>query len=188
MLRLFIISCVAGLLCGCASYEYQLREPATFSQRIGGEERRLEFEPLIYHLRSYENRLVMRVQNPTTQPIELLGSQSSIVDPAGQSHPLRSQTIAPNSFIKLIFPPLRPRAYGTETTFGVGLRVDSGGGENYDRGGALYTEPAYLGVYDDGDVLYWDWKGESSARISLVYLRAGNTFRNEFVFDRVKRE
>src|SRR5205814_908677 len=65
-------------------------------------------DPLEYRLRSYDNRLVLSIFNPTQDPITLAGDRSYVVDPKDQSHPLRSQTIAPNTFVRLILPPMRP--------------------------------------------------------------------------------
>jgi hypothetical protein len=134
-----------------------------------------------------DNRLVVRVFNPTEDPIELLGDKSTVVAPTGQSHPLRGQTIAPRSHAKLILPPRRPRAYNSAgPTFGVGvgMRVDA-----RDRG---YPDdhfgyaPRYVTVYDGGNALYWDWNGETEIRLTLVYQRDEKTFRHEFVIRRQK--
>jgi hypothetical protein len=68
-------------------------------------------DPLEYSMRTVDNRLVVRVFNPTDDAIELVGPRCSVVDPDGQSHPLRTQSIAPGSFIKLIFPRRARRLY-----------------------------------------------------------------------------
>ncbi|MEO6436467.1 MAG: hypothetical protein ABIP55_12010, partial [Tepidisphaeraceae bacterium] len=122
------------LLClsGCAKYEYALVRPPELARHIGRSiDQVFKIEPLEYRLRTADNRLVMRAYNPTNDAIELIGPKCSVVDPSGQSHPLRSSTIAPQSFIKLIFPPTRPRAYDPyhgptwSTGIGVGMRVDA---------------------------------------------------------------
>src|SRR5688572_26779464 len=108
---------------GCARYEYDLVEPRELTRHIGGNvDQAVEIDPLTYRLRSVDNRLVIRVYNNTDDSIELLGDKSTVVDPNGQSHPLRSQSIAPRSFMKLILPPPRPQVYDRGgTTFGVGV-------------------------------------------------------------------
>ena len=78
-------------------------------------------DPLEYRLRSYEDHLVIRVYNPTDDPIQLLGPQSTVVDPHSQSHALHGATIESHSFVKLILPPpLYAAPYGPEFGFAAG--------------------------------------------------------------------
>src|SRR5204863_9379108 len=107
----------------------------------------------------------------------------------GQSHPLRSQMIAPGSYAKLIFPPPRPRVQGWGPSFGIGVsgyhvsRVDH---HYVTVPGPVYSEPQYFDVYDDSNALYWDWSGESDVRVILMFHRGESTFAQEFGFHRVK--
>ena len=202
ILALFVF--VAACATGCARYEYDLVEPSEHAGHVGASlDKSVTIEPLTYRLRSVDNRLVIRVFNDTDDAIELLGARSSVVDPNGQSHPLRGQTMAPKSFIKLILPPPRPRVYDTGPTFGVGVGygvhssiapAPSDGlpdrrefhkhhneWEPYFR-----DEPQYIAVVDDSDVYYWDWKGGGDARVHLVYRRGDSEIRHSFVFRRVK--
>ena len=190
---------LTAFVAGCARYEYDLVEPAEHTRHIGrGIDQAVEIEPITYRLRTVDNRLVMRAYNNSDEPIELLGDKSSVVDPEGQSHPLQSQTIAPRSFIKLIFPPPRPQVYDRGPTFGVGvgygMRVDNS--ELPDRS-AFHTHypaydpyfrnaPNYITVYDEADAFYWDWKGGGEARLSLVYKHGERELRHALVFRRVK--
>ena len=133
----------------------------------------VKIDPLEYRLRSVDSRLVMRIYNPTEDPIELLGPRSSVVDSEGQSHPLRSQTIAPQSFIKLIFPPPRPRVYDSGPRFGIGVGIHSSAYPHHRyRRAYLHDEydpePRYFVVYDDNDTSYWDWRGAGEARVILA--------------------
>jgi len=108
---LLSLACAAALvpLGGCATYEYDLVQPSELARHIGRKaEEHFYLRPLDYWMISYENYLIVRVGNPTDDPIHLLGAESTAVDPHGQSHPLRSQTIAPHTWIKLILPPLPP--------------------------------------------------------------------------------
>lgn len=176
-MRSFICLIALLLWCGgCATYEYDLVRPPELARHIGGQPQAVQMEPLIYHLQSYDNHLVMQVQNPTADPISLIGDQSTIVDPGGQSHPLRSQTIAPGSFIKLIFPPVPPRIERTGPSIGIGI--------GYGRHPA-YHEPQYLTVYEDS-AFYWDWDGQTDAKMNLVYERNGQRFVHQFMFLRKK--
>jgi hypothetical protein len=176
-MRTFVSLIALLLWCGgCATYEYDLVRPQELARHVGGQPQALQVEPLIYHLQSYDNRLVMQIQNPTADPVMLRGDQSTVVDPAGQSHPLRSQTIAPGSFIKLIFPPITPRIERSGPSIGIGI--------GYGRHAAC-PEPQYLTVYEDS-ALYWDWDGQTDAKINLVYERAGQSFAHSFIFHRKK--
>jgi hypothetical protein len=195
---------VCVISAGCARYEYDIVEPREFTRHIGRDvDAVVQIDPLTYRLRSADNRLVMRVYNNTDESIELLGAQSSVVDPNGQSHPLRSMSIAPHSFIKLIFPPPRPQVYDNGPTFGVGvygMRADAIPGPppeglpdrrefhmHYPLANPYFQdEPQYLAVVDESDTYYWEWKGTGEARVNLVYRRGDGEMRHAFVFRRVK--
>jgi hypothetical protein len=156
----------------------------------------------------------MHVVNPTDEPVTLVGPQSYIVSPGGQSHPLRPQTIAPHTFIPLILPPIRPAYYyPSGPTWGFGFGVVGVGGHfhghdgGHHRGGGgghrgrvyysaayyddpfLYGPPPYYLVDDEeADTIYWKWKGESDVRLHLVFQRGTNakTFSDDFTFHRKK--
>jgi len=217
-MRSALVLCLLCLLAtaagGCATYEYNLVQPADLTRHIGSKgDEVVSVDPLQYRLRAVDNRLVMRIVNPTEDPIELVGPRSTVVDPAGQSHPLRAQTIAPNSFIKLIFPPIRPHVYDPSPTFGVGFygyhhvdaypypyyypyyypyRPYSFGpwyGPYYPAFGYYdyYGGPQYLAVVDENDATYWDWPGSGGQmRLVITYRRAGKEFQQTFVFNRQK--
>jgi hypothetical protein len=136
----------------------------------------VEIEPLTYRFRSVDNRLVIRVYNNTDDTIELLGDRSTVVDPNGQSHPLRSQSIAPRAFIKVVLPPPRPVVYDRGPTFGVGVgygihsSVVPAPHDGLPDRRSFHThhnqwepyfrdQPNYIAVYDESDAFYWDWKG-----------------------------
>jgi hypothetical protein len=104
--------------------------------------------------------------------------------------------------VKLIFPPPRPRLERGGPSFGVGVGVGVSR-HRYRRVGAAYDhpaafpddEPAYYTMYEPAEALYWDWKGETDARVILVYQRGGsaaatspatNELRHEFTFHRRK--
>src|ERR1700677_2679719 len=98
-------------LTGCAHYEFDLVKPPDLARHIG-EDREQVFNvaPLEYHMQADEGRLVIRIFNHTSEIIFLQGGKSAVVDPEGESHPLRDLTIVPDSWVKLILPPLRPQA------------------------------------------------------------------------------
>ncbi|HEX2971416.1 MAG TPA: hypothetical protein VHP11_03735 [Tepidisphaeraceae bacterium] len=190
MIRLCPILLLAALV-GCAQYEFDLSEPSDLAQHIGSKEpTTFAREPLRYQLQAYESRLVLIVRNPTDSAVEFLGDQSYAVDPNGQSHPFPNQTIATDSFIKLILPPLRP-AYGTEPGFGVGIGF-SYSSLDPNAPHAVYPWPApydgqplYLSAINP-NLYYWTWDKPTPVRVRLTYRQDGKTFHDDFVFHRVK--
>src|SRR5688500_2308119 len=204
-LLLILSTCAILSTGGCARYEYDLVHPPELRRHVGGKtDEVVRLDPLEYRLRTVDNRLVMRVYNRGDAPIQLLGEQSVVVAPDGESHPLRTRTIPPGSHVKLIFPPPRPRLERGGPSFGVGVGVGvsnhghRGAGTPYDPYGSYdpyYDEPAYYTMYEPAEALYWDWNGETDARIILVYQRAGpaaatapaaSELRHELTFHRRK--
>lgn len=175
---------------GCARYEYDLVQPGDLARHIGsaGDEH-VSLEPLRYILRSYDDRLVVRIENPTAEPIQLVGEKSYLVDPSGQSRPLRSQTIAPQTFIKLILPPPRPYYREDGPTFGIGFGVgvsNARWGRNPSYDAWMWDSPRYYTLYNDADAGWWDWEGETDVKLTLVFARSQQTFSHSFVFHRKK--
>jgi hypothetical protein len=175
---------------GCAKYEYSLVKPEELSRHVGTKvDAVVTIDPLEYRMLTVDNRLVLRIFNPNQQPVELLGARSATVDPKGQSHPLRSQTIVPGSFIKLIIPPIQPKVYdpyyGPNWGMGVGAGVRASS-HSHCHSAANSSGPVYLMMMDESDTYYWDWSGEGECRLLLVYNRAGKEFTHEFLFRRQK--
>jgi hypothetical protein len=169
---------------GCAHYEYDLLEPRNLIAHIGKTDKSFDLPPLSYTLRTVDNRLVMRIYNQIGEPVRLLGEESTIVDPDGESHPLPGQTIAPGSYIKLILPPMQPQ-FQARPTIGIGL------GGRFGHAGHLHhpatvNEPQYLRTFEASDTIYWDWKGQTEIRLTLVFEHARDTFKHEFTFKRKK--
>jgi len=187
VMKCLIPLCLLVVSTGCATYEFEIANPPDLQTHIGRKvDATTTIDPLTYRWRAVDNRLVALIDNPTSDPIELLSQKSVVVSPDGSSHPVRGLTIAPNSHAKLILPPPRPHVYDSGPTFGVGvgMQVDA-----RDRG---FPEPLpdsgprYLTVYDDANALYWDWKGETDIRLTLVYQRGEQSFRHEFTIRRKK--
>ena len=176
-MRSAIILALLGLLSGCAQHEFDLMEPADLAERVGRDQPTIiERSPLNYRLQAAEGRLVMSIRNPSDQPVVLLGEQSYVVDPKGQSRPLPTQTIAPGSFIKLILPPLRdPRA---EPGFGIGIGV------GVSTAGPREDAPVLLSTQNVGP--YWSWRDGTPVRMRLAFRRGDQTFEHEFTFRRVR--
>jgi hypothetical protein len=189
-----IPTCLLGLallMCGCAHYEYDVVRPPDLTGHVGAKaDAILHLDPLEYRLRTVESRLVMRIFNPSAEPITLRGDRSVIVDPNGQSHPLRSQTIAPGSYIKLILPPFRPRIenYGPSFGIGMGVGVARVNHRHYFLAPTAPGDvPRYFDLYDDANAFFWEWPGETNVQITLVYQRsADKEFTHVFEFHRRK--
>lgn len=184
----WLIACVGLFLClGCSHYEYDLVQPPDMAGHIGTKADLIsKREPLEYRFISLEDRLVVRVYNPTDTQVNLLGGSSSVIDPSGQSHPLRSQAIPPGSFVKVILPPIRPQLGPSGPTLGIGIGVAGG---RFHRGFAeseIIDEPRYYTLYDEGDTTYWTWDGETNVRLILSYQRNEKNFSDTFELHRKK--
>ncbi len=176
-----IVLLFAGLA-GCARYDFQVIKPDALSTRITQTASRVQTPNMVYLMQAYENRLVMQLHNKDSVPAELLGEKSYVVDPAGVSHPLRSITIAPDSYAKLVLPPLRPRFENHNFNF----RAESG----LSTADPLSARrPLYLDVYADTDAYYWDWDGNSPIRMRLTYRKGGGAeVSDEFTIGKVAAE
>lgn len=193
--RLFLLPSLllfaALLSTGCVHYEYDIVSPPELRQHIGAKEQvRLKVEPLEYRMISYEDHLVIEVFNPTADNIQFIGEQSTAVDPSGQSHPLRGQAIPPGSYMKLVLPPVvhYQTDPGPHIGFGIGVGYVHGGpwrdGLGFDQ--EMWDEPRYVAVVEPG-VGYWEWNGESDARLMLTFQRGNEKpFTHSWVFHRKK--
>lgn len=180
----FVLLLLFALIPGCATYQFDIIQPPTPDRQIRDDQpTRLPIDPLEYRLQADEGRLVMLIFNPTPDPIELLGNKSTVVDPDGHSHPLRDQTIAPGSFVKEIFPPMRlfQDPSGPTWHFGVGTIIGAADPPAYG------PYPTLMDAAGDPGIYFWDWQGESEVRMTLVYEREDSTFSHFLVFHRVKR-
>jgi hypothetical protein len=177
---------------GCARYEFDVIRPADLGLHVGGKQDAvLPMPPLEYRLRAVEGRLAMAVVNNTGDPITLRGAESFVVDPRGQSHPFRSQTIAPGSYVRMIFPPYERHYHPSGPTIGIGFGtvISSAAPSRHHPSPHLDEGPLYCVMYgDDADERgrYWRWEGESEVRMSLVFDQRGQIFTHELVIRRRK--
>lgn len=170
-------------LCGCVSYQYRLVEPKGVTQPISEQAAIVSYAPLEYHLSKYHDRLLMEITNPTDEQITLRGERSSVVDPAGESHPLRGQVLAPRSFGRLLLPP-QPLTVAYPDYWGWGP---------YWGPYSPYWGP-YYGWYGPPPMSYaefrtaydWTWK-KGLIRLRLTYDRKGTTFEHYFEIAREER-
>jgi len=202
-MRTFALILAALILGGCARYEFDVTQPPELAATHVGRDKETTFvrDPLTYHARSVEGRLILRIENTTDDAIQLNSPPSYVVDPDGESRPLpRSVNIAPHTFSKLVLPPMRTvYRTGPSWGFGLGLGVGHyrhfGHHHRYYYGPAFYDpywpdpywdEPRYLAVVEEGDQAYWDWSGETPVRVHLVYQRGDQSFTHDFTFVRRK--
>jgi hypothetical protein len=150
----------------------------------------VHLEPLEYRLGQYEGRLSIRILNPTSDRILLLGDRSYVTDPAGESHPIRGRVIGPHSFIRTLLPPVPFTFSHPDYTWGWGWGAWSWGWgwPGYEPlTGPYYTE-GFFGpppiVYERALTVYdWRWK-RGPVHLRLTYERGKEIFEHEFEFDR----
>jgi hypothetical protein len=180
-------------LSACSVYEYDVLKPDALSGRAATAQPLVaQLDGLEYRLQSIENRLVVKIFNQSDVPVSVLSPQSTVVDPAGQSRPVRPVTIQPGSFARIILPPIRPEF---RSTSGSSLSVGASSGGGYYGGAGLRRsdfghtdfEPTDYRLVDGGEQ-YWDWKGQSEARLILVYQPDGSAqpFTHRLHLKRIK--
>jgi hypothetical protein len=177
----------ALLLVGCAHYECDIVSPAEMRQHVGSEnELVLHLPPLEYRLITVEGHLVVRIFNPTSDMVQLMGERSTVVDPTGQSHPIPGQAIPPNAFMKLILPPTAHYvpAPGSQVNVGVGVGYGYGPPWRDDFAPGTWDQPRYVAVYEAAT---WKWEGETDVRLLLAFRTSdGKQFTQEWTFHRKK--
>src|SRR5258708_4326055 len=92
----------AILISGCKTYNYQLAEPPNLATLITDKPVTVTYTPLEYTLVRQHDRLGMTIMNPTDDRVTLDSHRSYVVDPRGESHPLRGRSIAPHSYIRML--------------------------------------------------------------------------------------
>ena len=168
------------LLCGC-QYDFAIVKPTNLAGVIGAKAPLVvALAPVEYRFQAAEGRLVVEIHNTGTSDLQVDGERSSVVDPTGQTHPIRGQLIPAGAFAKFILPPMRVE-HGPEGFFQFGVWADDN-----DSGGKAVatTQPVYLGELDNLDE--WDWHGETNVEVELTILRGPDTFVHDFEFHRHK--
>jgi hypothetical protein len=170
-------------------------EPSNFAAHVGTKDPvEMTIDPVRYEAITSSDRLVLIVHNQSDQPLKVIGDDSFAVDPRGESHPLPTRTIAPDTSTRLIFPPVRPTYRSNSSSIGFGVGVSSGyyGRAGYRAGGFaghpyFYDDyPKYYRLEDDGTV-YWSWTGDDTdIKVRIVYQLADKQFHHDFTFKRKK--
>lgn len=190
LIRLSRSILLCSLLCaaGCTTYEYNIVQPPDLRRQIGHDrDVVLNAGPLKYRMRAVEDRLVVRIYNVSRDTLRLLGDQSAIITPDGQSLPMRGRMLPAGSYMKLILPPMpkvEPRG-GFQIGLGFGVASGYAGPELGGYYGPAWDQPQYVAVYDDPP---WQWPVNQDVRVILAYQGAGqNTVTQEWVFRKVKK-
>jgi hypothetical protein len=182
----FIFSLALLINAGCAQFEFDVT-PSGSNQPVHvatTDDAHLADDPLRYRFRADDGRLVMWIENPTGDSIELLGDKSSVIDPDDVDHPLHGRTIGPLSSIKEILPPLESQGEQAAPNSLTPLNP--------------YDEPGFIAVpgigqadstgADSQEGLYmWQWDDESEIHIHLVFVQNGRQFEQRFTIHRVKK-
>jgi hypothetical protein len=175
-------------LSGCASYEYVIMHPPEFAGRLTKQERALGDKPVTFHLVDQNSRVGIRVENTSGDSIAVKGDESFVVTPDGRSEPMRSATIASNTWSAFTVPPLI-RVYEPSGGVGIGFGVGSWGHHGGGGIGVGY-DPFYDPLYLPRDEVAWRWK-EGEVRIHLVMEQASDPptrIERDFTIERRKVE
>lgn len=189
-MKTVIVLFAAGslFLTGCSTYQYRVVQPTTGAPPVASQSVSVHYDPLEYTLSRDHDRLVLQINNPTDDKIVLVGNRSFVVDPNGESHPMRDRVLAPRSFAKLALPPM-PFTYAYPDYFAYGP------GWGWFYAGSWYDPfwgPGWWGppplTYRQVLTSYdWHWK-EGPARLRLMYDHGGKTFEHDFEFVREKQK
>jgi len=170
--------CTVLLAAACGPSQFELLSPAATPSIITPTQS-LDFraDPLEYHLLADDHRLIMEIHNESKDWIALTGG--SVVDPAGNSHPILSNVIAPDGVIKEIFPPPTDDQGGQSDVPNLPPTVGP-----VDKPG--YVPPPGYNPADsqepDQSAINWQWNGPGDVRITLFFERDGKDFPQQFVF------
>ncbi len=174
-----MLAMAACALCGgCESVGFEILEPHEFTGHISANrDTHFGMGGLEYPFQAAGGRVVAKIYNHQEIEVELMGDRSVVVDPSGESHPLHDQTIAPDSFIREIFPPFPPRDEepGPAIHFGV----------FYGQARETDQRVQYLDL--DESAYHWEWNGATEVRITLVYLTSTKKLEHTFVIRKLKK-
>jgi hypothetical protein len=168
------------LLAGCAPTEFDAAPvdggPAV---RVGNsQDVSFPGDPLVYRMRADEGHLVFWIDNPTNEPVELLGEKSDVTDPEGIAHHLRGRTIAPLSSIKEIFPPMMDQTKTAPPTPAAAV-------DPYDRPGFIAIPDIQSGSQENDQ--NWQWDDELDIHLNLFFDQGGHQFERHFSIRRVRK-
>ncbi|HEY0010035.1 MAG TPA: hypothetical protein VGB55_15010 [Tepidisphaeraceae bacterium] len=167
---------------GCTSYRYEAQVPPEAPMAVVKKvDLVLPAGPVELRFRQVESRCVLLVTNRQSEPVQIDGNASALVDPKGQSHPVAGQLIPPDSHVKFVLPPLRdvnPRGPAFQIGFGVLVNADLPDSQSPRE--ALYLSSAASG---DG---YWEWSGSGEIRLTLALVHQEQRTTHHILIRRIK--
>jgi len=179
---LLVFSLLAAVFCfcGCATVQYRVLQPQGVAQIITDQPVQVSYAPLVYHFVRQQNRLSMQINNPTDETIVLVGERSSVVDPAGETRPLRGRLINPRSFVQMLLPPQTISIPYTDY-WGWGWGWGPYWGPSWGPWGPYngWWGPPPVSFYTVRTVFDWNWK-TGPVRLHLTYDRKGTVFEHDF--------
>ena len=155
-------------------------QPGQSPQLIGEQPVTVVYEPLRYHVSRHDEQLVLQIENPTANPVNLVGQKSYVVDPAGESRPIRGRSIAPHSYVQMRLPPTRQ----TMTTYGYGPGYYGPYGPYwYYPYGPYYYPYTYAQSFELVTPYDWKWQ-QGDVRLQLSYSYQATSFEHQFLFSK----
>ncbi len=182
--RVYFLFIAAALVClstGCkTAYQYRVTEDDEKAKVVEGRPVKLLYGPLEYHFARQREGLDMRIINLSGQRIVLVGQRSYVMDPEGETHPLRDRVLGPGSYTGMALPP-EPRVYPNLGTWPGGMTgwYDPLSGPA-DSTTYYWPNETYFGVKQPFE---WHWKS-GTARLRLEYQTEGKSFEHDFVLVR----
>jgi len=178
---IFALALLGAILAtGCKTYDYRIVQPANLAQRITGDNVvTVRYDPLEYRFARHRDRLGITIANPTDDRITLLGDRSYVVDPKGETHPIRGRVIAPHSYTRMLQPPVPASVQVTAPYYGWGPGFYTGFGYPY----APFYDDFYYGPATAyyHIVTPYDWKWDvGPARFRFTCQRNNSFFDHNF--------
>lgn len=175
----------AWLVCGCQHFDFRMVEPAQGAQVIQKQPVTLSESPLDYRIVRRHDRLAMTIMNPTDVPVTLLASKSYVIDPHGESHPMRGGVIGPHSHMRVFLPPV-PASMTFYSSYPMYAYGPWGPfyGPYYDYPFWPYA-PTYSYSYNIITPFDWRWKS-GPVRLQFGYDQAGKAFEHRFTFEKYR--
>jgi hypothetical protein len=174
-----LILCLALAGCGPSEFDFTPAGTGNTVRVTNNQDSLVTIAPVQYRMRAVESHLVLWIENPTDQPIDIIGDKSSIEDPAGEIHNLDDQEIAPHSSQKLVMPPLPEN--------------DHQAPQNTSQPHSQFDQPGFIAVpdtntppTDEGPA--WKWDDDLEIHVDLLFKQGDHQFEQNFSVTRVHKQ
>jgi hypothetical protein len=174
-----LILCLALTACGPSEFDFTAAGTGNTVRVTNNQDSLVTIAPVQYRMRAVENHLVLWIENPTDQPIDIIGDKSSIEDPAGEIHTLDNQDISPHSSFKLVMPPLPENDQQTS--------------QNISQPISPYDQPGFIAVPDtrtppNEQGAAWKWDDDLEIHVDLLFKQGDHQFEQTFSVTRVHKQ